>query len=102
MKLSSKYLSTFQYIQMPTPEEAAEISEEIFAKTGFPHVMGLVDGTHIEILKPSKSKSNLYVSGSQPPGRVPEPGLGDSLIGTYNSLIGTYKTIEIKNVFENA
>ena len=46
---------------MPTPEEAAQISEEIFAKTGFPHVMGLVDGTHIEILKPSKSKSYLCV-----------------------------------------
>ncbi len=41
---------------MPSPEEAAQISEEIYSKTGFPHVMGLIDGTHIEILKPPKGK----------------------------------------------
>lgn len=36
---------------MPSNEEANHISEEIFQKTGFPYVMGIIDGTHVEISK---------------------------------------------------
>ena len=43
---------------MPTPEETDAISEEIFQKTGFPFVQGVVDGTHIEISKPFGEAQN--------------------------------------------
>jgi len=38
---------------MPEREEQDHISEEIFQQTGFPFVMGIIDGTHIKITKPT-------------------------------------------------
>jgi hypothetical protein len=38
---------------MPTKEEATHIANEVYQKTGFPYVQGMIDGTHIEIAKPT-------------------------------------------------
>lgn len=43
-----------------TEEEKAECKLHFFEKTGFPGVIGCVDGTHIKILAPSKEEQNLY------------------------------------------
>jgi hypothetical protein len=40
---------------MPTLEEQNIISEAIFQQTGFPYIIGIIDGTHIEITKPTSN-----------------------------------------------
>lgn len=42
-----------QIIKWPTPEEQVNI-EEHFESNGFPGVIGVIDGTHIKIDKPSQ------------------------------------------------
>ena len=44
-----------EFVKWPTVEESSHISTEFFQKTGMPFVQGLIDGTHIEILKPVKT-----------------------------------------------
>lgn len=51
-----------QVIQLPSQEEANHIAGEIYHQTGFPYVQGLIDGTHIEIQKPT---SKDYVNINQ-------------------------------------
>ena len=46
------FLNFLQFISMPTADEADRISDEIFQQTGFPYVVGVIDGTHIELMKP--------------------------------------------------
>ena len=46
---------------MPTPDEADRISEEVFRQTGFPFVIGVIDGTHIELLKPKGNQNIEYL-----------------------------------------
>nr|CAB3251795.1 putative nuclease HARBI1 [Phallusia mammillata] len=41
------------YIQMPNNEEAINIAEINFQKTGFPQVYGAIDGCHIAVRAPS-------------------------------------------------
>lgn len=43
-----------------TEEEKTEAKLEFFEKTGFPGVIGCVDGTHIKILAPNKQDQHLY------------------------------------------
>jgi len=43
---------------MPTSEEQNVIAEEIFKQTGFPYIIGIIDGTHFELTKPT---SNMFV-----------------------------------------
>lgn len=43
-----------------TQNEKTEAKVEFFQKTGFPGVIGCVDGTHIKILAPSKQDQHLY------------------------------------------
>lgn len=43
-----------------TENEKTEAKVEFFEKTGFPGVIGCVDGTHIKILAPSKQDQHLY------------------------------------------
>lgn len=49
----------FQYIYLPTDDEQTEIIEDIFSRTGFPHVIGIIDGTHIEITKPGGKRQSI-------------------------------------------
>jgi hypothetical protein len=49
---------------MPTREEQDHIAEEIFQQTGFPYVMGIIDGTHFELTKPSGITNTIYYFGS--------------------------------------
>lgn len=43
-----------------TEDEKTESKLAFFEKTGFPGVIGCVDGTHIEILAPNKEEQNIY------------------------------------------
>ena len=43
-----------------TEEEKDEAKVDFFDKTGFPGVIGCVDGTHIKILAPKKEEQHLY------------------------------------------
>jgi len=40
------------FVKWPSSEESDHISTEFFQKTGMPYVHGIIDGTHVEILKP--------------------------------------------------
>ena len=41
-----------QVVVWPDAEEAQHISASFFEETGFPYVIGIIDGTHLEITKP--------------------------------------------------
>ena len=43
---------------MPNHAEADFIAGEIFQKFGFPFTQGIIDGTHVEILKPTGKAVN--------------------------------------------
>lgn len=49
-----------QWIHMPRLEEEAAIIENFFDRTGFPGVIGCVDGTHIRIKSPGDEVKRLY------------------------------------------
>lgn len=50
-----------QWIKLEmTEDEKSEAKIDFFNKTGFPSVIGCVDGTHIKILAPNKEDQNLY------------------------------------------
>ena len=46
----------FQFISMPSKDEADKIASYFYRKTGLPFVQGIIDGTHIEIPKPLGKK----------------------------------------------
>ena len=48
-------------ISMPSPDEKATIKSQFYELVHFPEVLGLVDGTHIRIQKPSQDEAN-YVN----------------------------------------
>ena len=52
---------------MPNREEAKEVANFFFEKTGFPFVQGVVDGTHVEIAKPV---GNLLTEFKEPCSKV--------------------------------
>ncbi|XP_041785723.1 uncharacterized protein LOC121603440 isoform X2 [Anopheles merus] len=55
------FASLHYLFQIPsTPEEWMQISDEFEEKWGFPHVIGAMDGRHIEIRKPRNSGSEYY------------------------------------------
>ena len=41
-----------QVVVWPDAEEAQHISASFFEETGFPYVIGVIDGTHLEITRP--------------------------------------------------
>lgn len=43
-----------------TEEEKSESKVDFFERTGFPGVIGCVDGTHIKIFAPNKEDQNMY------------------------------------------
>lgn len=48
-------------IQFPvSDEEKSEIKRGFYERTGFPGVIGCVDGTHVKIFKPMKDIQHLY------------------------------------------
>lgn len=49
-----------QWIKMPSPHEEHQIMQEFFDSTGFPGVIGCVDGTHIRIKSPGPDVKRLY------------------------------------------
>lgn len=49
-----------QWIQMPRLQEERQIMEAFFQSTGFPGVIGCVDGTHIRIKSPGADLKRLY------------------------------------------
>lgn len=48
------------YIKFPTEAEFEKLKTKFFNMHGFPGVIGLIDGTHVQIEKPSNSSSELY------------------------------------------
>lgn len=48
------------WIQMVRPEEENIIKQAFFDTTGFPGIIGCVDGTHIRIKSPGDSLKHLY------------------------------------------
>lgn len=49
-----------KYIKMPQPEDERIIKENFYERTGFPGVIGCVDGTHIRIKSPGDNEKKLY------------------------------------------
>jgi hypothetical protein len=41
-----------QFVQFPSLEESRHIAEEFQLDSGIPGVIGIIDGTHFEIMKP--------------------------------------------------
>lgn len=48
------------WIRKPSPAEERETMEAIFSSTGFPGVIGCVDGTHIRIKSPGEDLKRMY------------------------------------------
>lgn len=48
------------WIKMPGPEEYTQIKEAFFNSSGFPGIIGCVDGTHIKIKSPGDEVKHLY------------------------------------------
>ncbi|XP_065324676.1 uncharacterized protein LOC135931473 [Gordionus sp. m RMFG-2023] len=49
-----------KHLCLPTVEQMLEISAEYFRKSGFPHIIGSIDGKHVKIKQPKKSGSTFY------------------------------------------
>jgi hypothetical protein len=52
--------SFFQYITFPDEEESKHIADEIFQASGFPGINGIIDGTHVGIVKPTSMHAYTY------------------------------------------
>lgn len=54
------YSIRHQFIKWPNYEEAQRTWTTVYAKHGFPKVLGAIDGTHINIAKPNQD-ANSYI-----------------------------------------
>ena len=55
----AKYLFKI-YVRIPQDDKLQEIIDGFEGKWRFPQVIGVVDGTHIPIIKPKESPSDYY------------------------------------------
>ena len=46
-------ITWLQVIKFPSQSEQDQIVQAFFTKAGFPYIIGVIDGTHVEILKPT-------------------------------------------------
>ena len=49
------------FVSMPSPTDETEVKTKFYELAHFPGVLGLVDGTHIRIQKPSENEAD-YVN----------------------------------------
>lgn len=50
-----------QYLKFPTPQESDKVKSDFYKVANFPGVLGLIDGTHIRIQRPSENE-NEYIN----------------------------------------
>ena len=55
-----KYIE--QYIILFYSEEMAKTALEFYQMSGFPGVIGVVDGTHVRIQRPSEEEERAYIN----------------------------------------
>ena len=58
-----------QFVCLPSPEEAQDIANENFQKTGFPQAYGAIDGCHIHVKPPQIGISD-YINRKRYPSIV--------------------------------